>query len=104
MALMASTGIKGTQNKNYTVLKQIGNQSLSHLDLSKALFQFSHFTFYCCCCCCSNFDLSLALKLAPVCQEGQEAEHARLLLLGQPQHRGSSKIYLVAILVTPFVW
>ena len=38
---------------------------------------------------CSNFDPSLAFKLAPVCQEAREAEHARLLLVGQAQHRSS---------------
>ena len=75
MALMASTGIRGTQNKNYTALKQIANQSRNLLPV---------FTFHLYCCySCSNFDPSLALKLAPVCQEALEAEHARLLLLGQ---------------------
>ena len=42
---------------------------------------------------CSNFDPSLAFKLAPVCQEAREAEHACLLLVGQAQHR-SSKAYM----------
>ena len=43
------------------------------------------------CSSCSNFDPSLPLKLAPVCQEALEAEHAGLLWVGQAQHR-SSKI------------
>ena len=56
------------------------------------------------CSSCSNFDPSLALKLAPVCQEALEAEHAGLLLVGQVQHCSSKtyvglKFYPVAILV-----
>ena len=100
MALMASTG---TQNKKCTALKQIGNQSQNHLPA------FTFHLYGCWCCSCSNFDPSLALKLAPVCQEALEAEHAGLLLVGQAQHCSSKtyvglKFYSVAILVFWWFW